>query len=101
MSHTTSYLAQHIVTSKLVFCENCKRVFETDIDSHINECPLCDVPNSMPEIPECVAKELASRDKIITRLKEDAERLADIADMFGDDAIAVLKHRALMKELEC
>jgi hypothetical protein len=70
MSHTTSYLAQHIVTSKLVFCENCKRVFETDIDSHINECPLCDVPNSMPEIPECVAKELASRDKIITRLKE-------------------------------
>ena len=44
--------------------------------------------------------ELARRDKIITRLKEDAERLADIADIFGDDAIAILKHRALMKELE-
>ena len=51
--------------------------------------------------------ELARRDEQIStlvetvaRLKEDGERLADIADMFGDDAIAVLKHRALMKELE-
>lgn len=43
--------------------------------------------------------EIAQRDEIIARLKEDGERLADIADMFGDDAIAVLKHRALMREL--
>jgi hypothetical protein len=44
--------------------------------------------------------ELKERDEIIARLKEDAEVLCDIADNFGDDAIAVLKHRALMKELE-
>ena len=45
--------------------------------------------------------DLARRDEIIARLKEDGERLCDIADMFGDDAVAVLKHRKLMEELEC
>ena len=55
--------------------------------------------NTRP-IEDGLRAELARRDEIIARLKEDAERLVDIADMFGDDAIAVLKHRALMKELE-
>ena len=49
---------------------------------------------------EAVEAELARRDEIIARLKEDGEILCDIADMFGDDAVAVLKHRKLMKELE-
>ena len=49
---------------------------------------------------EALEAELARRDEIIARLKEDAEILCDIADNFGDDAVAVLKHRALMKELE-
>ena len=44
--------------------------------------------------------ELARRDEIIARLKEDAETLCDIADNFGNDAVAVLKHRKLMRELE-
>ncbi len=58
-----------------------------------------DIQTASSHLDEVLA-ELASRDEIIARLKEDAERLVDIADMFGDDAIAVLKHRALMKELE-
>ena len=60
--------------TKFVFCENCKRVFKMYTNNHINECPACDVPNSMPEIPECVASELARRDADIVTLNN---RLTD------------------------
>ena len=48
------------MSDKYVYCANCKTVFVMDADSHINECPACDVPNSTLEIPECVASELAA-----------------------------------------
>ena len=51
------------MSDKYVYCANCKTVFVMDADSHINECPACDVPNSTLEIPECVASELARRDE--------------------------------------
>lgn len=112
------------MSDKYVYCANCKTVFVMDADSHINECPACDVPNSTLEIPECVASELARRDEIIARLKEDAERLATRAvywDDYGKEYeciylecgghsenilfdhapdCPITLHRALMKELE-
>ena len=52
--------AEGKMSDKYVYCANCKTVFVMDADSHINECPACDVPNSTLEIPECVASELAA-----------------------------------------
>jgi len=60
----------------------------------LTEFKLCNIDRS-------ARVEIARRDEIIARLKEDGERLCYIADMFGDDAVAVLKHRKLMEELEC
>lgn len=84
--------------TKFVFCENCKRVFEMDAVSHINECPACDVPNPMPEIPECVASELARRDKIIRSLKEVGGRMYIAHD--EKDIRECEDWYALMKELK-
>jgi len=67
------------MSDKYVYCANCKTVFVMDADSHINECPACDVPNSTLEIPECVASELARRDEIIARLKAELAELNDKA----------------------
>ena len=96
--------------AELFVCDICGEDFAKYIVSR--NCTLPDVSTTQDVLtsiktsnsientnPDYYKQELARRDEIIARLKEDAERLADIADMFGDDAIAVLKHRALMKEL--
>ncbi len=77
-----------------VFCTNC------GVDMHV------DIWQSRP-IEDGLRAELASRDEIIARLKEDGERLADnyiaakrmICACFVADYQVTL-HRALMKELE-
>ena len=111
---------------KFIFCEHCKNVFLIDADKTFDECPLCDKNGNLPAIPESVSDELARRDKIIARLKEDAERLAqkwideyegtttcrfcgkenmfdwETESHFCDHApdCPITLHRALMKELE-
>lgn len=100
------------MSDKYVFCEHCKHVFQMDADSHINECPLCDKPNKMPEVPECVASELARRDEIIKRFEKVVEYIIQEAFeteiiLWGTDEGEVIAerynkivNRALMKELE-
>jgi len=68
------------MSDKYVYCANCKTVFVMDADSHINECPACDVPNSTLEIPECVASELARRDARIAELEDFINQLIEVGD---------------------
>jgi len=87
--------------------QKCKAL-EADIESLTQKCKALEADYEVSNREMLIIQveigrlksELARRDEIITRLKEDGEILCSIADNFGDDAVAVLKHRALMKELE-
>ena len=52
--------------------------------------------------PDYYKQELASRDEIIARLKEDASRLADCVENSREtpNSMCLVQHRALMKKLE-
>ena len=89
------------MSDKYVYCANCKTVFVMDADSHINECPACDVPNSTLEIPECVASELARRDELKAELAELNDKAVFIQFENEDELPSGIKDDVYSAMFEC
>ena len=86
--------------SGLIGCRNVACAFGGEYISKATQKEATTIWNTRP-IEDALRAELARRDEIITRLKEDGERLVDCIeyDFFAHE---IILHRALMKELaEC